>query len=725
MGSALVTKVSPLPVRRLSDFIRARKDEIVHDWATRVRSLSPARELSYAAIVDHLPVILARVADMVEAADTGAAISLGDLPQNHAVDRLGRGFDFDQIVVEFNVLRRVILDLWEAEVGAGMDVRELRHLGDAFDGALAESAAKYASARERLLKALDRVSEAALGSSDIDLFLHDLVISMLTGTEAVDTCVILLRENDTLRVRAAAGLEEELSAGFSVRVGEGFAGQVAADGQPVFLRHASEDPRVKSPAIRAKGVRALYGVPLKRGTRVIGVAHIGSLTAYEFSDEDKLLFRTMASRATSGIVKAQILADLRRAETAQRFLAGASRELAKSLDYQATLDTIARLAVPAIADWCVVDLLEDTRLRRVSVAHADPAKEHLARELEQRFPTDPQAAVGVAQVIRSGRTEWSSDLSESGLRAVARDEVHLAALLDLGLKAYIIAPIHTRQGAIGAITLITAESKRRYSITDARVAEDLARRVGMAIDNALLYGEAQQAVAIRDRVLAVVSHDLRNQLNVVKMGAHLLGQKIDANAQKDQLRKPVDTMQRTAETMQRLVSDLVDMAALQAGKLTIEEEPLVVRSLLEEACHSHELIASAKDVRLTATLVPPGVRVIGDRERLLQVLSNLLGNAIKFTDAGGSVALNATAMDDHVVITVEDTGIGIPSEELDRIFDPYQTLKGTGRAGTGLGLYIANGIVVRHGGRLTVSSVAGRGSVFTITLLRAPNAPQS
>ena len=576
---------------------------------------------------------------------------------------------------------------------------------------------KYASAREKVLKALDRVSEAALGSADLEVFLQNLVISMLTGTEAVDTCVILLREGDVLRVRAAAGLEEELRTRFSLRIGEGFAAQVAAEWQPVFLRHAADAPRVKSRVIRAKGVRALYGVPLKREDRVIGVAHIGSLTAFEFSDEDTLLFRTMVSRATSGIVKAQILADLQRAETAQRFLAEASRALAESLDYQATLDKIARLAVPAIADWCVVDLREDGSLRRVSVAHADPAKETLAWEIEERYPTNPEATVGVPQVIRSGVTEWSPELSDDELRAVAVDDAHLTALRELGLKAYIIAPIQTRRGAIGAIALITAESNRRYSLTDVRVAEDLGRRVGVAIDNALLYSEAQQAVALRDRVLAVVSHDLRNQLGVVTMGTHLLARKAETNTEKSELRKPIETLQRTTESMQRLVSDLVDMAAVQAGKLAIERHPLAITEVLEQACQSHDLIARAKGVTLTAQLTPTDARVMADRDRLVQVLSNLLGNAIKFTDAGGSVTLRSSATDGEVRIAIEDTGIGIAPEDVDRIFDPYQTLQ-TGRRGTGLGLYISRGIVERHAGTLTVESTAGRGSTFTIALPR-------
>ena len=721
----MTANAGTLTTRRLADFIRTHQDAIVDDWAGRVRALSPARELSHTAIIDHLPLVLARVADMVEAAHTGQPVTLGDLPRRHALDRLGRGFDFDQIVIEFHLLRRAILDLWGREIGADIDVRELRHLGDAFDEALVESAAKYASAREKLLKALDRVSEAALGSADLEPFLQNLVISMLTGTEAVDTCVILLRENDLLRVRAAAGLEEELESGFFVRIGEGFAGQVAAEGQPVFLRHAADDARVKSPVIRAKGVRALYGVPLKRENKVIGVAHIGSLTAFEFSDEDKLLFRTMVSRATSGVVKAQIFADLQRAETAQRFLADASRELARSLDYQTTIDKIARLAVPPIADWCVVDLHESGTLRRVSVAHADPSKEALARELEQRYPTDPNAVAGIPQVIRSGVTEWAPELSDEELQAAARDDAHFKTLRALGLKAYIIAPIPARQGPVGAIALITAESNRRYSQVDVQIAEELGRRVGMAIDNARLFAEAQEAIAVRDRVLAVVSHDLRNQLGVVHMGTELLARKAEAISGANDLRKPLDTMRRTTDSMQHLVSDLVDMASLQAGRLSIDSRPLVIDDVLHEACRGQELIAEAKGIRLTCELALTGVRVLGDRERLLQVLSNLLANAIKFTDPGGSVTLRGSAGKREVEISVDDTGPGIPPEDLERIFDAYHSIQRSGQRGTGLGLFIGRGIVQRLGGRLTVRSTIGTGSTFTVTLPRAEDGATS
>jgi len=160
------------------------------------------------------------------------------------------------------------------------------------------------------------------------------------------------------------------------------------------------------------------------------------------------------------------------------------------------------------------------------------------------------------------------------------------------------------------------------------------------------------------------------------------------------------------------------MASLQAGQLSVESKPLVIQDVLAEACRSHELIADAKGVRLTDDVTLAGECVLGDRERLLQVLSNLLGNAIKFTEAGGSVTLRAVGTDEDVEIAIEDTGNGIPAEDLDRIFEAYHSIQRREGRGTGLGLYISKGIVRRHGGQLTVRSTVGRGSVFTIRLPR-------
>ena len=617
------------------------------------------------------------------------------------------------------MLRRCILDLWESRVGPSIDLAELRNLDIAFDESISESTLRFAEARGKLLKALDRVSEAALGSTDLDSFLQDLLQATCEGTESVDTCCVLLREGDILRVRAAVGLEEELRRGYSIAMHEGFPGHVAAEGQPVELRHAATDPVVTSPAICRKGIRALYGVPLTRDGKVIGVAHIGSLRADEFSAEDKLLFRTVVSRATAGVVKAQILADLRRTESAQRFLSEASKRLAESLDYETTLAHVARLAVPTIADWCVVDLVDGASIRRVSAAHSDPAKQQLALELEKRYPLDANAATGVPSVVRTGVSEWAPEIADGQLAAFARGAEHLRMLRELGLKSYIVVPIRLKGTAVGTITLVTAESGRRYSEADLHVGEDLGRRVGAAIENARLYAAAQDAITVRERVLAVVSHDLRNQLGVVAMAAELVARRAPPSTGAQELQKPVETIRRTTGAMQHLLGDLLDMASIEAGRLSVEQQSLEITPILEEACETHEAIARAKGLGLRAEFDVDGVTVLADRKRILQVLGNLLGNAIKFSESG-SVTLSASARDTEVVIAVTDTGPGVPPSERDAIFEPYRTIQREreGPRGSGLGLHIAKGIVTRHDGHMWVDSEVGRGSTFFFTLPR-------
>jgi signal transduction histidine kinase len=702
---------------RLCDFLRQRQSEIVGAWTQCVRTMSPARELSESAIVDHLPKILGLIADYVEAVHTGRSVSLEQLAKAHAVDRLGRGFDFDLIVNEYAFLRRAILDRWESEVGPSIDLADLRDLEAAFDEAVAQSALRYAHARERLLKALDRVSEAALTSTNLDAFLDGLLRATLDGTESVDTCVVLLRDGDLLRVRAAAGLEEELRRGFAVSIGEGFAGQIAAEGRPAFVRDASIDPLVVSAVIKARGVHALYGVPMARDGSVIGVAHIGSLTAFEFSDEDKLLFRTMVSRATSGVVKAQILAELHRTEAGQRFLAEASKQFAESLDYETTLAKIARLAVPAIADWCVVDLVNEGTIQRVALAHRDPDKEHRVRELDQRYPFEPSAMSSVPQVIRTGRYEWKPDLSDQHLADAARGPGHESLLRELGTKSYVIAPIALRDRVFGAISLVMGESGRRYSDADLQLAEELGRCAASAIENARLYAEAQQAVAAREQVLAIVSHDLRNQLGVIGMGANLLARRAEAAGSQGDLLKHIQTIRRTTSTMQHLLDDLLDMASIEAGRLSVDLQIIDAGSVLEEAYQTHDPSARASGLQLALEHPSPSVAVRADRNRILQVLANLLGNAIKFSNREGRIVLAVDAGDDEVTVSVSDTGPGTPSEELQSIFEPYKTGRRNG-SGIGLGLSIARGIIQRHGGRIWVESERGKGSTFFFTLPR-------
>jgi PAS domain S-box-containing protein len=297
---------------RLCDFIRDQRALILEDWERADRLLPCTQEISHPRLLDHLPRLLERVAELVEGVHTGEQGSLEDLPEAHALQRLDVGFNLEQVTQEYALMRTCILRLYSQFAGregsrdVEMTLREVERFNQAFDQAVATAISRYSRARERTLVALERLSEAALGLEDLDAFLQRLLHVVLETTEAVDSVTLLLREGNLLRVRASVGLEEEVATGFTLQVGEGFSGKIAAERRPVEVRSAAADPLVKSEVLKARGTRALYGVPIIAGHELLGVAHMGSRTAFEFSKEDKLLFRAMVSRATSLFVQMRL-----------------------------------------------------------------------------------------------------------------------------------------------------------------------------------------------------------------------------------------------------------------------------------------------------------------------------------------------------------------------------------------------------------------------------------
>ncbi|HEX5745994.1 MAG TPA: PAS domain-containing protein [Archangium sp.] len=299
---------------RLCDFIRENTARILELWEREVRLLPVLQDFSRPRLLNHLPEFLERVAAVVETVHTGEEKTLGGFPEEHALERLNVGLDVEQVAQEYALLRACVLELYAGHLGAmgawasGVMMHEVVYFNRTFDEAVTTSVSRYARARTRTLVALDRLSEAALGTEDLDTFLPRLLRVILETTEPVDTVTLLLREGDVLRVRASVGLEELVTSGFSLRVGEGFSGTIAAERRPREVRSASTDPLVRSQVPRDHGLRALYGVPLLQGGEVLGVAHMGSRTAFEFSHEDKLLFRAMVTRATGLLVQARLVA---------------------------------------------------------------------------------------------------------------------------------------------------------------------------------------------------------------------------------------------------------------------------------------------------------------------------------------------------------------------------------------------------------------------------------
>ncbi|HEX2060666.1 MAG TPA: HAMP domain-containing sensor histidine kinase, partial [Thermoanaerobaculia bacterium] len=284
---------------------------------------------------------------------------------------------------------------------------------------------------------------------------------------------------------------------------------------------------------------------------------------------------------------------------------------------------------------------------------------------------------------------------------------------DGGARTLVILPLVSRGQTIGVAAAVSTEAKP-FTREDLPLFTELARRASLSIDNARLYLESQQAVRAREEVLAIVSHDLRNPLNAVTLGASLLKM---SNTLSTDDREQLDTIEVSAKRMSRLIADLLDVTRLEGGKrLPIEPETVPVRELIDEAEELFRAQAGVASVSIVVHVDDPLPPVHADRHRVMQVLSNLIGNSMKFTPPGGRIDVSATRTDGTVLFTVADNGPGIPKENLSDIFSPYWQAKRTERMGAGLGLPIAKGIVEAHGGTIWVESDAGQGTRFYFTL---------
>jgi PAS domain S-box-containing protein len=426
----------------------------------------------------------------------------------------------------------------------------------------------------------------------------------------------------------------------------------------------------------------------------------------------------------------------RRAREPAIFLSEASARLANSLDYEETLRTIARLAVPTVADWCAVDMVDDAgKPRRLAIAHVDPTKIELARSLEERYPEDPQSPYGVYQVLRTGAPTMMTDIPDALLVESARDQEHLRILREVGLRSYMCVPMNVAGRTLGVLTFVT-EAERRYSEADLRFAEQLAERAALGITNARLYEDArrlaqeraevltreqmaraelERAGRLKDEFLAVLSHELRTPLNAVLGYAHLLDSGV---LPPERARHALDAIQRNAHAQARLVESLLDLSRVMAGKLELNLEELDLAAIVNAAVDA--LAPGAEEKGMAIDAVVPSRSIVADGGRLQQVFWNLLSNAIKFSDRGGRVTIRCTEEDAYVRVQVTDDGHGIGADFLPYVFDRFSQGDGQSRrsrTGLGLGLALVREMVQAHGGTVAAESPGeGRGSTFSVTL---------
>lgn len=472
--------------------------------------------------------------------------------------------------------------------------------------------------------------------------------------------------------------------------------------------------------------------------RVLAVMHTGR----PFQAADDLLTRKDGSRfpiryssapirrggRTTGAVVAfhDVSAELRAAER-ERFLAAATEQLAASIDFDETLARVARLALPFLGDWCMVVLLEDDGApRRAIVETHDPALATAAKGLLERYPIDLEADHGVGRVLRTGEPELLPEVGDFVGRAGATVGIRAALLDKIGLRSFMAIPLRARGRLLGVMDFAIAREGRRFGPDDLAIAQELARRCALALDNARLHRKVQEAVRARDEMLAVVSHDLKSPLGAILASATLLERTAPAGPEGERVRRSAGIVVRTSARMARLVGDLLDLAAIDSGRLSIAPSPLSPWEVIEEAAEAIRPLAAEAGVHVAVQPPGPAPLVHGDRARLEQVLVNVLSNAVKVSPRGGSVCVGYRRRGGHVVFSVADSGPGIAPEDRARVFERYWRGGDADYQGTGLGLAIARGIVEAHGGQIWAATRRGRGAIFrfSVPVTREAAAPR-
>ncbi|HVG22249.1 MAG TPA: ATP-binding protein [Blastocatellia bacterium] len=409
------------------------------------------------------------------------------------------------------------------------------------------------------------------------------------------------------------------------------------------------------------------------------------------------------------------------------FLAEASAALADALNYENTLAGVARLTVPYLADYAVVDLLEeDLSVRQVAVAHSDPAKEESLRAMGC-YPSGADLPNGVPRVLRTGRAEIVPEVTEEWLRAASRDDEQLKVMRDLGPKSCMIVPLLARGRTLGAISLVSVSPARRYDQEDLALAEDIANRAALAADNARLYNEAQKANRLKDEFLATLSHELRTPLTALLGWTQMLRHR---SLDRQSLDYALDAIERNAKAQTQIIEDVLDVSNIIRGGLRLNIQRVALPEIIGAAVASIRPAAEAKAIELEVRMDDSIGELTGDRDRLQQVVWNLLCNATKFTPKGGHIKVQVRQVEDggqsssraatDVEIAVSDTGQGIKRDFLPFVFERFRQADGSStreHGGLGLGLAIVRHLVEMHGGTVQVDSPGeGQGATFTVNL---------
>jgi PAS domain S-box-containing protein len=680
--------VSAQVFRGLSALVFERSGAALDGWKARAREIPPARHLAEKELLDNFPGFLDALAQELARAEAGGTPRLPRREaMEHAMTRLGAGYDVGEVVQEWVLLRDALV---AALPEPGLDLSVVHR---AIDRGMLVSMETYSAAHARGLEALDEITRHAFESDGADDLLTRFADALVRWISSADAALILLRRREAFETAAVAGRGARDGSGVELASGARILEEVGAPG--VTAPIAVPEPWPEELAKWTAGLRGLAGAPLRADGALVGVVLVGSLHAADLGDWDTRLFGSMAVRAAAALGQ-------------QRLRDALARQAAESTASEARARRSARW-LEGIVSAAMEGILVVSRTRRIVFVNeaalrifAVPREELMALPIDsfpQRFGL--AAPDGAASIPLAARA-LEGELVEPVERSIARDD---GTARTLRASA---APLFSDGTVEGAVVVVSDISSLK-----AAVAERERAFADLEAERARL----ERANRFRDEVLATVSHDLRNPLGAIVASAAVLTRLVP---KEPPVVRPLDTIRRAADRMTHLIGDLLDTASIEAGHLSIKPAPQSAAALLREAALLHESVARAHGIALRITPPSPDAPVLADRERLMQVFSNLIGNAIRVSNDGGGIVLQAAIQGDDVRFTVADDGPGVPDDLRGRLFEPFVTGEATrGTGGVGLGLFIASAIVAAHGGRLSVENRPEGGAVFAFTIPRA------